>query len=74
MRRASLVRVHALMIAARQQPDDADSLLRQALRLAQRAMARDGKDHDAIRCLGMLWWRLGARQRGRELLGLGRRS
>ncbi|MGB2247055.1 MAG: hypothetical protein ACPH3N_05260 [Alcanivorax sediminis] len=71
MKRAARIRIHALMMAARQRPMDEHSLLRQALRLAQQALASNAADRDAIRSLGMLWWRLGARQRGRALLGLG---
>lgn len=68
MNRAMRVTIHALLIGAREQPSHGNTLLRQALRLAQQALARDAADLDAIRCLGLLWWHLGARQRGRVLL------
>ncbi|MEE3320265.1 MAG: hypothetical protein VX258_06225 [Pseudomonadota bacterium] len=68
MKRAVHVTIHALLIATREQPGHADQLLRQALRLAQQALAQQADDREAIRCLGLLWWRLGARRRGRALV------
>ena len=68
MKRAVHVTIHALLIATREQPGHADQLLRQALRLAQQALAQQADDREAIRCLGLLWWRLGARRRGWALV------
>ncbi len=68
MKRAVHVIIHALLIATREQPGHADQLLRQALRLAQQALAQQADDREAIRCLGLLWWRLGARRRGWALV------
>lgn len=70
MKRAVRVTIHALLMASRQQPACSEWLLCQALRLAQQALSQRADDRDAIRCLGMVWWRLGAKQRGRDLLTL----
>ncbi len=68
MKRAVRVTVHALLMATREQPQQTNMLLRQALRLAQQALAKQADDREAIRCLGLVWWRLGARRRGRALV------
>ena len=68
MNRAMRVTIHALLMGAREHPSQGNTLLRQALRLAQQALANDATDNEAIRHLGLLWWHLGARRRGQVLL------
>ncbi len=62
--------LRGLLRSARRFPRHRYGLLRQALRIAQRAMAADATDDEARQWLGVVWWHLGARRRGRALLGL----
>ncbi len=68
MKKAARVKLHGLVMQARQHPSQRTLLLSQALRLAQQALARDANDRDAMRGLGLSWWYLGAHRRGRALL------
>lgn len=60
--------VATLVRAARRFPDHRQRLLGRALRTAQQALSRNADSRLAIRWLGVIWWQLGERRRGRALL------
>ncbi|MCG8394932.1 MAG: hypothetical protein MI745_17805 [Pseudomonadales bacterium] len=62
-------RLKRLLRATRRFPASRQGLLRRALRLTQQALAGNAEDRDAMLWLGILWWELGARRRGKEILG-----
>lgn len=61
--------LRGLLKASQRFPRQRQCLLRQALRMAQQALARNASDQEAVKWLGVVWWRLGAKQRGRALIG-----
>ncbi len=69
----ALTHIDTLVRAAMRFPGQRQRLLRQALRLAQQALARNVDNRLAIRWLGVIWWQLGERRRGQALLYCGKR-
>ncbi|WP_156964927.1 hypothetical protein [Alcanivorax jadensis] len=61
-------RIARLLRASRRFPALRRGLLERALRLSQQALASNVEDRDALLWLGLIWWQLGARRRGREML------
>ena len=64
--------LRGLLRSARRFPRHRDSLLRQALRIAQRALAKNAQDNEAVCWLGVVWWQMGERRRGWALLESGK--
>jgi hypothetical protein len=60
--------IATLMRAAKRFPSYRQRLLGRALRIAQQALSCNAEDRLAIRWLGVIWWQLGERRRGRALL------
>ncbi|MEQ3620594.1 MAG: hypothetical protein ABNH42_04550 [Marinobacter sp.] len=60
-------RIARLLRASRRFPAHRRGLLGRALRLTQQALAGNANDGDALVWLGVIWWQLGARRRGREI-------
>lgn len=63
-------RIARLLRASRRFPAQRRGLLERALRLSQQALAGNAQDREALLWLGVIWWQLGARRRGREILRL----
>ncbi|MGJ3256308.1 MAG: hypothetical protein ACFE0K_08275 [Alcanivorax sp.] len=61
-------RIARLLRASRRFPAQRRGLLERALRLTQQALAGNANDGDALLWLGVIWWQLGARRRGRDIL------
>lgn len=61
-------RIARLLRASRRFPDQRRGLLERALRLSQQALAGNIRDREALLWLAVIWWQLGARRRGREIL------
>ena len=61
-------RIVRLLKASRRYPSQRRGLLERALRLCQQALAANARDRDALLWLGIIWWHLGARRRGKALL------
>lgn len=61
-------RIARLLRASRRFPAQRRGLLVRALRLSQQALAGNALDREALLWLGLIWWQLGARQRGRAIL------
>ncbi|WP_339344289.1 hypothetical protein [uncultured Alcanivorax sp.] len=60
--------IATLVRAAKRFPSHRQCLLGRALRIAQQALSCNAENHLAIRWLGVIWWQLGERRRGRALL------
>jgi hypothetical protein len=60
--------IATLVRAAKRFPGHRQRLLGRALRIAQQALSCNAEDRLAIRWLGVIWWQLGERRRGRALL------
>jgi hypothetical protein len=61
-------RIARLLRASRRFPAQRRDLLERALRLCQQALAGNARDREAMLWLGLIWWQLGARRRGRAIL------
>jgi len=61
-------RIARLLRASRRFPVQRRGLLERALRLSQQALAGNARDREALLWLGVIWWQLGARRRGRAIL------
>ena len=61
-------RIARLLRASRRFPAQRRGLLERALRLSQQALAGHAQDREALLWLGVIWWQLGARRRGRAIL------
>jgi len=61
-------RVARLLRASRRFPLHRRGLLERALYLCQRRLAGNAGDREALLWLGVIWWQLGARRRGSEIL------
>jgi len=61
-------RIARLLRASRRFPAQRRGLLERALRLSQQAVAGNARDREALLWLGIIWWQLGARRRGRAIL------
>lgn len=70
MRAAAREQLRGLLRSARRFPRHRQCLLRQALRVAQQSLAANAGDREAIKWLGVVWWKLGEARRGRALLRL----
>lgn len=60
--------IATLVRAAKRFPSHRQCLLGRALRIAQQALSCNAENRLAIRWLGVIWWQLGERRRGRALL------
>ncbi len=63
-------RIVRLLKASRRYPSQRRGLLERALRLCQQALAANARDRDALLWLGIIWWQLGAIDRGRAILSI----